>query len=366
MLTNIHNYNGTFTYVSQGGNPATRTLRDMATPEGVVTKSGGNYYYKYFFRDYLGNVRMVSRAFKGSGGSVQFTEEQEAHYDPLGQTISKIGGDNPYLYNGKELYTDFSDAYEGVYDFGARYYNPLYGRWFATDPEKQHPNPYIYCGNNPVMKIDPNGKFWVPGQLKILLDKVKFAQAELKRIRRELLLSLNQKGVIKDKNYYKAWDEVEDINMRLKGIREDKKNICKLDKSETVYEMKYVDSDRYVTYKASDGHVVIEYGSLGTGAHERGHNVQWLKKDGFEERFNKDGYLTNPGRNADEMTQNEVQAYRLQYSYDGKNLFPVGINSYKDINAHTISKIVDTKNNPLYPFAKKSIDYLMMNNKLND
>ncbi|UKI39490.1 MAG: hypothetical protein L6V35_00810 [Alistipes putredinis] len=67
--------------------------------------------------------------------------------------------------------------------------------------------------------------------------------------------------------------------------------------------MKYVDSDRYVTYKASDGHVVIEYGSLGTGAHERGHNVQWLKKDGFEERFNKDGYLTNPGRNADEMTQ---------------------------------------------------------------
>lgn len=64
--------------MSQGGNPATRTLRDMSTPEGVVTKSGDNYHYKYFFRDYLGNVRLVSRAFKGSGGSVQFTEKQEA------------------------------------------------------------------------------------------------------------------------------------------------------------------------------------------------------------------------------------------------------------------------------------------------
>ncbi len=361
-VSSVIYYNGAFTYESHGWNPSTRTLRDIATPEGVVTKSGGNYYYKYFLRDYLGNVRDVLSCSKSGG----YQEEQFTDYDPLGLAISKIGNDNPYLYNGKELYPDFSDSYEGVYDFGARYYNPLYGRWFAPDPEKQHLNPYIYCGNNPVMKIDPNGRFWVPGQLKILLDKVKFAQAELKRIRRELLLSLNQKGVIKDKNYYKAWDEVEDINMRLKGIREDKKNIRKLDKSETVYEMKYVDSDRYVTYKASDGHVVIEYGSLGTGAHERGHNVQWLKKDGFEERFNKDGYLTNPGRNADEMTQNEVQAYRLQYSYDGKNLFPVGINSYKDINAHTISKIVDTKNNPLYPFAKKSIDYLMMNNKLND
>ena len=38
MLTNIHNYNGAFTYVSQGSNPATRTLRDMATPERISAK----------------------------------------------------------------------------------------------------------------------------------------------------------------------------------------------------------------------------------------------------------------------------------------------------------------------------------------
>ena len=113
MQINTHNNNGAFTYVSQGSNPSARTLRDMSTPEGVVTKNGGNYHYKYFFRDYLGNVRLVSRTFKGSGGSVQFTEEQEAHYDPLGLAISKIGNDNPYLYNGKELYPDFSEAYEG-------------------------------------------------------------------------------------------------------------------------------------------------------------------------------------------------------------------------------------------------------------
>ncbi|MBR6179727.1 MAG: RHS repeat-associated core domain-containing protein [Prevotella sp.] len=60
--------------------------------------------------------------------------------------------------NGKEL-----DRMHGLntYDYGARLYNPILGRWDRMDPlcEKYYNvSPYAYCGNNPVRYIDPDGK----------------------------------------------------------------------------------------------------------------------------------------------------------------------------------------------------------------
>jgi RHS repeat-associated protein len=64
------------------------------------------------------------------------------------------------LYGGKE-YQDqlLGSSMLGLYDFHARYYNPLYGRWFNIDPALQSTNPYIYCGNSPMMYVDPDGEF---------------------------------------------------------------------------------------------------------------------------------------------------------------------------------------------------------------
>ena len=61
-------------------------------------------------------------------------------------------------YNGKEL-----DKMHGLntYDYGARQYNPVTARWDRVDPlcEKYYGvSPYAYCGGNPVMHIDPDGK----------------------------------------------------------------------------------------------------------------------------------------------------------------------------------------------------------------
>ena len=141
-------YNGSFTYSKNG--TAAMKLCDMINPEGVVVKTTTGYAYRYFMRDYLNSVRHVS-------GIEQLTD-----YDPLGSVISSLNLDkNVYLYESKERYADFSDAYNGVYDFGARFYNPLYGRWFAPDPAQQGINTYTYCGNNPVMLVDPDGKIWL-------------------------------------------------------------------------------------------------------------------------------------------------------------------------------------------------------------
>ena len=88
---------------------------------------------------------------------------QPPHYYPFGTPISDphsaINPDHqPFRYNGKEL-----DMMHGLntYDYGARQYDPILGRWDRMDPmcEKYYSvSPYAYCGNNPVNRIDLDGR----------------------------------------------------------------------------------------------------------------------------------------------------------------------------------------------------------------
>lgn len=66
--------------------------------------------------------------------------------------------DDAYKYNGKEW-----DETMGLYDYGARWYDPVVGRWGQVDPLGEHPNqvdksPYAYAWNNPVLLDDPDGR----------------------------------------------------------------------------------------------------------------------------------------------------------------------------------------------------------------
>ena len=66
-----------------------------------------------------------------------------------------------YKYTGKEK--DIT----GLYYFGARYYDPTIGRFITKDPIKgnsmnpQTLNPYVYCLNNPMKYIDPDGEWYI-------------------------------------------------------------------------------------------------------------------------------------------------------------------------------------------------------------
>ncbi len=63
---------------------------------------------------------------------------------------------SPYKFNGKEL-----DAETGLYYYGARYYDPRISIWLSVDPlaeEFPSVNPYVYCLNNPINMIDPDGR----------------------------------------------------------------------------------------------------------------------------------------------------------------------------------------------------------------
>ena len=86
-------------------------------------------------------------------------------YDAWGNVISATGtmaSVNPFRYRGY-----YYDTETGFYYVSSRYYDPAIGRfinaddisYLGADDELTGYNLYSYCGNNPVMYADPEGKF---------------------------------------------------------------------------------------------------------------------------------------------------------------------------------------------------------------
>lgn len=140
------------------------SLKKIIFDDGYADMTGSSPAYRFFLTDHLGSVRVVA----ASDGTVM----QVNHYYPYGGLItdnrhtipSSNVSDSRYRFIGKELSTESSE-----YDFGARYLDPLPGRFTTLDPmaEKYYGfSPYAYCTGNPVNLVDPDGKKIVIGTLK--------------------------------------------------------------------------------------------------------------------------------------------------------------------------------------------------------
>lgn len=126
----------------------------IQTEEGLARKNGSSYLYEYALTDHLGNNRLSFDIYAGAPREVQHDS-----YYPFGKTYNSYlsGTRNNYLYNGKE----FQDGL-GQYDYGARFYDPVVGRWNVIDPVADispELTPFRYCYNNPVNYIDPFGLY---------------------------------------------------------------------------------------------------------------------------------------------------------------------------------------------------------------
>ena len=118
----------------------------------------GSWITYWFEKNVLGDIVAV---YNSSG-----TKILSYKYDAWGNFVSiphatdSIGGavKNPFRYRGY-----YYDSDLGFYVTGTRYYDPAIGRFINADGQLSvgnlyGVNLYAYCDNNPINKVDPNGK----------------------------------------------------------------------------------------------------------------------------------------------------------------------------------------------------------------
>jgi len=167
-------------YVYDGGACPERSRRGKrvkATVGGVTTVYIGNIYErdngttvrKYYYAGtvrvalrtggqtyYLLNDHLTSTAITTNASGARLTE---LRYYAYGGTRYDAGGQMTiYRYTGQRVETG-----TGLYDYGARWYDPAIGRFLAPDSivpnpgDSQSLNRYMYVLDNPLKYSDPSG-----------------------------------------------------------------------------------------------------------------------------------------------------------------------------------------------------------------
>ncbi|MEL6969805.1 MAG: RHS repeat-associated core domain-containing protein [Bacteroidota bacterium] len=153
----------------------------------------------YYHKDHLGNVRLTFSDINQDGaisvGSIYDPNNEivlEKHYYPFGLDMTgawfaTVAPDNAYKYNHKEL-----DKATGLYDYGARYYDPAIARWGQVDPHSENYSTisaYSYVVNNPLLFVDPNGKDHI---FYLVVQKGSDVDLEALQFQVQLILDLNE------------------------------------------------------------------------------------------------------------------------------------------------------------------------------
>jgi len=111
----------------------------------------------YYHRNYINSSSVLT-----DGAGVEITR---IVYVPFGE-VSQANSDGADVatgkFTGKEL-----DEELGIYNYGARYYDPAIGKFISADSivssatDAQAYNRYAYVRNNPVIYTDPSGHSWL-------------------------------------------------------------------------------------------------------------------------------------------------------------------------------------------------------------
>jgi len=134
------------------------------TVSGLIAPVKG-YMYIYVNNESTSDVYFDNLHIVRTGSSLK----EKNDYYPFGLLVDGLSNNAHqnvnqfYKYNGKELQKDVA---WNVEDYGARYYDPVIGRWAQVDPlAEKYGNwsPYTYALNNPVRFVDDVGMEPSPG-----------------------------------------------------------------------------------------------------------------------------------------------------------------------------------------------------------
>ncbi|MEN2402529.1 SpvB/TcaC N-terminal domain-containing protein [Flavobacterium sp. MC2016-06] len=108
----------------------------------------------YFHPDHLGSTSYITAKNGSISQHVEYIAFGEILFEEHSSSFSSL-----YLFNGKELDRETNLSY-----YGARYLDMKTSLWLNVDPKaEKHPEfgSYVYCANNPVLLVDPDGLDWI-------------------------------------------------------------------------------------------------------------------------------------------------------------------------------------------------------------
>ncbi|MDR1198836.1 MAG: DUF6443 domain-containing protein [Prevotellaceae bacterium] len=190
-------YLGSLVYTN---NNNTRTLESTGFGGGRIKKTSNSYEIDYYITDHLGSTRVVAGGYGNYGGI-----KEVVNYYPFGKVWNLDyypAAQTRYLFSGKEKQITGDINYM---DYGNRMYDDFLGRWLVPDllAEKYYSiSPYVYCMNNPLRFIDPNGMdVWEinqQGQVKWIEESKTHVLYALdnKGKRTENSITVNDRGIL--------------------------------------------------------------------------------------------------------------------------------------------------------------------------
>ena len=187
----VTHYTGIGTEIREnfaGGSPETKVVVDM--PEGlgrygiedVAIPYSNINSFEWYLKNHLGSTMLVYGTVASTNPNEADVGEKIAAYDyrsfgemveltppPTGKVTENFTGSRFARRTQRTACKSIAEpknlgAKRNEHDdeialnyFGARYLDSMLGMWISVDPKRQYQNPYLYAGNNPIIRIDPDG-----------------------------------------------------------------------------------------------------------------------------------------------------------------------------------------------------------------
>jgi RHS repeat-associated protein len=299
-----YRYRGSLRFAADTG---TVTFESTDFPGGRIVRDGRSYRLLHFTTDHIGSVRMIT---DGSG-----TVEERYDYLPFGMALDAItsvpcGSKGDFMFSGKER----QDDERGLLDFGARMYDPSAMIWTSMDPfAEKYPflSPYAYCGNNPIIYIDPTGMYIEDGSKKEW-ERRKSDVTSQRDYLQKRVDKLAAKAEAKGWSAEKLASRIGDKTERITSLNTSLGTMGTLESSSQGYILSHTapGENGGVTLNTGTNIIDIKFGSSSTGnfVHEMIHAGQFEAGDM--------AFDSKTGMTLAQDIYDEVSAYKSQFAYD--------------------------------------------------